>query len=683
MNIKDIHMRTYFCFALLTLMATVLAAAFIPHAVLAADAPAQNPAATQRHPLVQEGKKTLLQRVISHPSAVLYAGPEATAKAINDKVKTFTSFYVYARKDGRVEVGVSDRKPDGWLDEAKTTGWNQALTMLFTNRTGRMPILFFKDHKSLEATCTDEKLGDKVKQLTQAMSGNQTLPADFPVIAVEPTDKAISEKNFYLLPVLNVDNSFGDKTKLLEVASIDPGTGADDKAGKGDKNDGGADLRTGFVFVIDTSISMKPYIDQTLKQVRAIYDELEKNPHGDKIAFAVVAFRSDVKRTPGLEYTAQVVSDFKTVKQRNELESALGKVGEATVSSHAFNEDSFAGVKEAVDKLAWSNYGSRVMLMITDAGPLREGDKSSSTGMSPAVLADYLRNHKIYLTVVHVKAPSGIKNHASAEKDYRELSRQSDNKASYIALDASTPAKGAAAFDAVGRRLAKGYDQLITATAEGKLLAAPRETSPQKVLTPEEEAQRIVDSTGYAMQLQFLGNKQGTRAPSVVKAWVADADLEKLSRDPQAQPVIAIQPALLVTKTQLSQLRAQLKGIFENAQQSFLKDDAKNFFQSILSAAAQMTRDPNAFTHAPGKNLAQTGVMGEFLDGLPYKSRVMSLTEDQWYNMSTGEQKDVLNHLEARIKLYEEYDRDSANWEGFGSPNRDEWVYRIPLDMLP
>lgn len=673
-------MRIYARFAVFLFVAVLLAAALSPAAAKAADASAP----AQRQPLVQEGKKTLLQRVISHPGAVLYAGPETGARVLNDRVKTFTAFYVYGRKDGRVEVGVSDRKADGWLDEAKTTAWNQALTMLFTNRMGRTPVLFFKDHKTLEDTCTDEKLGDKIRQFTQIMDSRQTPPADFPVIAVEPTDKAVSEKNFYLLPVLNVDNSFGDKTKLLEVASIDPGTGgADDKSGKTPGADKNKDLRTGFVFVIDTSISMKPYIDQTLKQIRAIYDELEKNPHGDKIAFAVVAFRSDVKRTPGLEYTARVISDFKNVKQRAELENALAQVGEATVSSHAFDEDSFAGVKEAVDKLAWDNYGSRVMLLVTDAGPLREGDTSSSTGMSPAVLADYLRDRKIYLTAVHVKSPSGAKNHASAEKAYRELARQSDNKSSYIPLDASTPAKGAAAFDAVGRQLAQGYNKLVTATAEGKLLAAPRETSPQKQLTPEEEAQRIAESTGYAMQLQFLGNRQGTRAPSVVKAWVADADLEKLSRDPQAQPVIAIQPALLVTKTQLSQLRAQLKAIFENAQQSFLKDDAKNFFQSILSAAAQMTRDPNAFTHAPGKNLAQTGVLGEFLEGLPYKSRIMNLTEEQWYQMSTGEQKEILNHLEARIKLYEEYDRDSAHWEGFGSPNRDEWVYRIPLDMLP
>ncbi|MDR2574542.1 MAG: VWA domain-containing protein [Desulfovibrio sp.] len=630
-------------------------------------------------PLLIEGKKTLHQRVVSHPGAVLHSAPDARAGLASDKVKTFTVFYVYARQGERIQVGVSDRRADGWLDAAKTTAWNQSLTMLFTDRMGRRPVLFFKDHDSLEKLCLDDKLEEKVLQYEKVLQSGRIPPA-FPVTAQEPSEAAVAEKNFYLLPVLNVDNAFGESAKLLEIASIDPGDGGNDESASppADK-----DLRTGFVFVIDTTISMKPYIDQTLKLVQSIYDELEKNPHGDKIAFAVMAFRSNTDLTPALEYTTRLISDFKTYKQRAELENALAQVKEAGVSSHAYAEDSFAGIKDAADKLSWQNYASRIMLLITDAGPLREGDKTSRTGMAPSVMAEYLKRSNIYLTVAHIKTPRGIKDHSPAERAYRELARQADNQTSYIALDASTPQKGVAAFEAVGRRLAQGYNALVTATAEGKLLAAPLRTSPQKKLSPEEEARRIAESTGYAIQLRFLGNRQGSRAPGVVRAWVADADLAKLARDPQAQPVIAIQPAVLVTKTQLSQLRAQLKAIFESARQSFLKDESQNFFQNILSAAAQMTRDPQAFAQAPGKNLAQSGVLGEFLDGLPYKSRIMNLKEDDWYQMSTGEQKNILNHLEALIKFYEECDRDNTHWEGFGSPHRDEWVYRIPLSMLP
>lgn len=666
-------MNRIFFYAACILCCTVFAAIFVNDSF----------AEGERRPLLLEGKKSLFQRVVSHPGAVLYNGADGQAQTINNKVKTFTVFYVYGRQGKRIEVGVSDNRADGWLDEVKTTAWKQAITMVFTNRMGRMPVLFFKDRDALLKLCTDEELDKKVKQYADSTASKKT-PPDFPVIAAEPSGTAVSEKNFYLLPVLNVDTSFGDSTKLLEVASIDPGIGGSGDSGAAlpslPPSDG--QLRTGFVFVIDTTISMKPYIVQTQKFMRAMYDDkLEKNPHRDKIAFAVVAFRSNVKLAPGTQYTSKIICDFKTVNQRAELEQALAQVEESPVPTHAFDEDSFAGVKDAVDNLSWSGYGSRAILLITDAGPLREGDKASGTGMSPEVLADYLKSKNIYLTVMHIKTPAGVKDHASAEKAYRSLSRQADNKASYIALNATTPAKATAEFDLVGGRLATGYNDLITATAEGRMLPPPREL--QKKLSPEEEAQRIAEATGYAMQLQFWGTKTGAHAPSVVKAWVADADLEKLARDPQAQPVIAVQPAVLVTKTQLSRLREQLKRVLEQAQQSFLQDASSNFFQSILSAAAQMSRDPNAFANSPGKNLKDAGVMDEFLNDLPYKSRILNLTEDEWYQKTTGEQKSILDHLEARIKRYEEYDRDNANWEGFGDPDRNKWSYRVPLDMLP
>ena len=642
-----------------------------------------------RRPELMPGKKSLYQRLVSHPGARLYTGAADNASVANDKVKTFTAYYVYGRQGKRVEVGVSANKADGWLDADQTTVWPQAITMMFTDRMGRMPTLFFRNHDALVDTCTDEQLPEKLKQYSEFIAKKTETPADYPVIAAEPSDTAVSKKNFYLLPVLNVDTQF-EKTKLLEVACLDPGISGpqDTGAGKGKAGSAPPDesvLRSGFVFVIDTTISMKPYIEQTTKLVRAVYDELEKNPHGDKFAFAVVAFRSSLQKSPKLGYTTEVVCDFKTVKQRKELETALAKVEEATVSTHAFTEDSFAGVKAAVDSLNWQQFGSRVMLLITDAGPLREGDPTSQTGFSPKVLAEYLKSRKIYLTTVHLKTPSGKNDHKSAATAYIDLSSRDDTKASYIPIDASTTTKGAAEFDAVARSLAKGYSQLLTATAEGRLLPPPDKTAvpDKKKLSPEEEAARIAETTGYAMQLQFFGTSRGARAPSVVNAWIAEADLERLDADPQAQPVLAAVPTVLLTKTQLSQLRQQINLIYDHARRQIIMQDEKNFFQTLISAAAQLTRDPTQFSYQPGQNLAQTGLLGELLEGLPYRSNVMSLTEEHWRNMSTGEQKQFIDQLHARIVMYDEYDKDNTNWEGFGSPNRNEWVYRVPLTMLP
>lgn len=640
-------------------------------------------------PLLQEGKKSVYQRVVTHPDAKLYAGPEKNAEILKDPLTTFTVLYIYDRQGDRLRVGSATDKPDGWIDAAAATEWPQAITMVFTDRTGRDPVLFFRDHDALEKTCRLDNLSAALASYRKEIGAQPAnLPQDFPVVASEPAESAVSEKNFYLLPVLSIDDQFYSMQgpRLIEVASINPGISparsASTSGAPGQKGVRDSDFRTGFAFVIDTTISMKPYIDQTLALVRKLYDDLEKSPYADKMAFAVVAFRNNVQRAPGIDYTARVISDFTTVKNRKELEDALAKVKEATVSTHDINEDSFAGIAEAVDKLSWDDYGSRVMLMVTDAGPLGAGDPASSTGMSPEAMADYLRSNNIYLTALHVKNPRSAKNQPYAAEAYRRLTMQSDNRASYIPLDAATPSKGAKAFDSAAKTLAESYAKVAEATAQGKLLPNPSSLQVKKNPTPEDEARRIAASTGYAMQLRFLGNQAKSTAPQVVNAWIADADLEKLAQNPEDAPVLAVEPAVLLTKSQLSNLYKQLKLLLAGSEKAFLNGDS-DLFAQIASAAAQMSRDPNQFSLHPDRNLVENGLLDEVLLDLPYKSVIGSMSRADWENMSTGQRDAFIRRIKSLLARYEAYDRDSSHWESFGAQNPNDWVYRVPLAMLP
>lgn len=636
-------------------------------------------------PLLQEGKKSVFQRLVTHPGAKLLSGPEAGAATLRESIPTFTAMYIYDRKGDRLQVGVGSDKPDGWIEKSLATEWPQAITMVLTDRTGRDPVLFFRDHAALEKACRTDDLKGLLAGYAKDLASGKAVAANYPVIASEPAASAIAEKNFYLLPVLSIDDQFYGQhgPRLIEVASIDPGLGkgAQGAQDPGAKNSAASDYRTGFAFVIDTTISMKPYIDETLRLVQSLYDELEKSPHADKMAFAVVAFRSSTKRTPGLEYTAKIICDFTSVKDRKRLENALRQVDEATVSSHDINEDSFAGVKAAVDGLSWQNYGSRVMLMITDAGPLGAGDPDSETGFSPDALADYLKTNRIYLTALHVKNPRSAKNQKPAAEAYRTLTRQSDNQASYIAIDAATPAQGAKAFESTARELAQSYGKILAATAEGKLME-PSRISAKAVRSPEEEARRIAESTGYAMQLQFFGNRKGSTAPQVVDAWIADADLAKLAANPNDAPVLAVEPAVLLTKGQLSNLYKQLKLLLAGSEQAFLNGDG-DLFGQILSAAAQMSRDPNQFSLHPDRNLAENGLLDEVLADLPYKSVIGSLTRKDWEDMSTGQRDAFIRRIKGLLARYEAYDKDASHWESFGATNPNDRVYRVPLAMLP
>ena len=179
--------------------------------------------ALARSPLTQEGKTSVYQRIVTHPGAKLYAGPEAGAQVLRDPVKTFTVMYIYGRQGSRLEVGASSDHADGWMEAAELTEWPQAITMVFTDRTGRAPVLFFRDRKGLEEACQAASVADKVRAYAAELKAkNGQVPADYPVMATEPAETAVSEKNFYLLPVLGMNERYRG-LKMIEVASLDPG----------------------------------------------------------------------------------------------------------------------------------------------------------------------------------------------------------------------------------------------------------------------------------------------------------------------------------------------------------------------------------------------------------------------------------------------------------------------------
>jgi hypothetical protein len=111
-------------------------------------------AAVQSKPLLISGKRTLYQKVITHPGTKLYAAAGDSAQVLNKWIKPFTVFYVYQRVaiGGKpwLEIGLSSTEGAiGWIKGSKASDWNQALTLVFTERTGRQPALFFKNMSSL------------------------------------------------------------------------------------------------------------------------------------------------------------------------------------------------------------------------------------------------------------------------------------------------------------------------------------------------------------------------------------------------------------------------------------------------------------------------------------------------------------------------------------------------------
>ena len=628
---------------------------------------------TEAAPLLQEGKRTLYQRVISHPTAQLYAQASDQSQVVDKGLRPFTPLYVYERGQGWLNVGKGTNKADGWIKADLTTPWNQSLTLLFSNRSQRDPVIFFRDTKALQDICDAPDMSERLVSLQLSVAKKKTGPE---VVASEPMTSSVDLDRFYLMPILEMQEPY-EGTKFLRVASIDPGQIPGSQYHQG-KSGTAADPtkkapRTGIAIVMDTTVSMQPYIEQSRQLIKTIYDRLQKEKLTEHVGFAFVAFRNSTAAVPELEYISTVVSDFVTASNRKELESRLAKVREAKVSTHSFNEDSLAGVYNAIESLSWDEYDSRIILLVTDAGPLPSDDRYRSVAMEPQEMADFAGQKGIWIVAVHIKTPAGASNHDYAEQAYRILSMK-NGSAQYQSIKTSNPKEGARYFAAVAESLAKTMEQVVTLTTQGKMLTRPKDAAPK---SPEEDAAQLAQRLGYALQLEYLGRANRTPAPQVVSSWITDMDLAHLAR---GQRVPNVEVAVLLTKAQLNDLHAQIGAIIDNAERT-KKTDSTDFFQGILSASARTARDPNMPTQ--GKTLAELGVLGEFLDGLPYRSEVMLLTEEDWYRKSIGEQTAFINRLKSKLARYEEYDRDRKNWETFGTFSANDWVYRVPLNMLP
>ena len=616
-----------------------------------------------QRPLLMAGKKTLFQRVLSKPGALLSVdagSPPGRA------LPAFSVLYVYQRKevDGSpwVRVGAAtDGRSDGWLPASQVSDWKQSLVLKFTERSGRAPVMFLRQPGEVE-----KLLADPAAAKSAVAKAQNTREDNQQVLALEPTASAVPQNQFYLLPIFDSKESFDDNgqpVQLLNVASIDPGSRAAARPASPTLSANADAFRTAVVLVVDTTVSMQPYLDQIRDVVHELQTRIAERGELDSVSFGMVGFRSSIQKTPGLEYVAKTLISLDQGRDPQRFLDMARQVKASTVSSHSFNEDAFAGVMQAVDGMDWSGYGGRIILLVSDAGALRKNDPFAATQMNEAEVRQAALGKQIKIYALHLRTDAGKKTHAGAESQYRVLTADANPQIG----DLYTPVPGGDV-----RKLGERVDEIGTVFAN--LVHQVRSNTPQPVplLSAAPSLADKSAAVGYAMHMDFLGRKTASQAPQLVSAWTADRDLTN-----PALP--AFQVCVMLTKLQLNDLQQSLKLIVDAARKT--QSSPKDFFQEIASASAYMSRDPQALRK--GGNLADGGLLGEYLEGLPYRSKSLNMTQDLWLSLSVAEQEDFIDELDSKIRLYETFHNDVANWVRFGDAEPGDALYRVPLSTLP
>ena len=647
------------------LLSTVVSAAFAAMTFNAAAAP-----------LLMEGKTTLYQRVLTTPECVLKSSP---TDAEGKPIPAFTRYYVYARNaDGTLEVGpdTSDKKA-GFIDSSCAIDWKMQLALLFTNPADRELALIFSDKAKLDAIIGADDAGAAAQPYYDSLK--QTGKADG-VAAQEPAEYVDYKEHFYLLPILeSEENWFSDDTSVqeLKIASVseqDANAKAGDKHGAAAGGDSTAAsaitaFKAAIVFVIDSSISMQPYIDRTKKGIEAVYQRLEQAGLGDSVSFGLVSFRGDVRRVPGLEYTSRLYVNPGDVSSGAEFAAKVKDLNQAKVSSALFDEDAYAGINTALQQVNWQQFGGRYIVLITDAGAISGSNDQSSTGIDASQLRLEAEHQGAAIYTLHLLTNAGKKNHASAAAQYQDLSFNSVlNKPLYYPVNAGD-------VEAFGQRI----DELASSITEQVRLSSQGELAAGSAAVPAkgEENSLAADTAllGYAMQLRYLGSVTGAKAPSVFEGYLSDRDF----KDPRKS---VCTPVVLLTKAELSDLYEVTKGVKDAAETGVLSADA--MFSQLKSLTAALGRDPGKLTEKDSFTIAQSGLLGEYLTELPYKSAIASISEDSWSAMGPQEQDAQIRALESKLNYYIQMNADVDRWVQL-SPDAapDAAVYPVPLEALP
>ena len=646
-------------------------------------------------PLLMEGKKSLYQRVLTIPDAKLYQ--QANTRSESTTVVPFSVFYVYQRDNGWLQLGHdSFGRIAGWIPESQTLVWNQALTVSFKDPQDTQRVMMFGERPPLQELIDDYDQ-EAYAKLYQAVVNDEP-PADNPVIAIQPEGHVDIRNNFYLVPIKQHEDVYlgNEQARLLQIASVplseqgdssraaatqtsssSPSAAADSLALTSASSAQSRNYRSGIHFVIDSTISMGPYIDRTREAVRKVYNSIARQSLTDQVSFGLTAYRDNLQQVPELDYLTRT---YVTLQQGSNAEAFFDRVNTlepSLVSSRDYREDAYAGIRAAIENTNWQEFDARYVVLITDAGPRESDDSLGATGLSAKALQQLAYDKGISIWVLHLRSDSPVANHPRAERLYKKLSFYPGIGDFYYGVELGKVDE----FGNVLEVLANQITQQVLSTVNGVLpIPIPEQQQPEQApATPQlAQLQGRVAKLGNALRMRYLQKESGVPLPKVFDAWMVDRDFNNPLKS-------TVDVRVLLTRDQLSDLKSVLQKVLDLAEEGVLTPSG--FLNDLKSLAASISRDPASVadrTSQTGGNLADMGYMREYIDDLPYTGEVMNLSLASWQEWSAKDQIEFMHRLESKINYYQALHDHTDLWvtPGGGAVNGNS-VFPVVLDLLP
>lgn len=624
-----------------------------------------------------EAATQLPLRVLPRPFSSIYReaveDPNAVVQA---NIPAFKPLYVFDRQgldlsrpeapQGWYHVGRTRTAPEGWIQAKDALEWRQALLVSYTHPgnelEGRSPVLMFRDRVALESIVDAMDMAGRAKDLYAAIAAG-AIPEE--VVSMEPKRFVDITKHFYLLPILQWRQTQigGDDVRLLQLAAAVPGArGADTvrnpdyleqaQVGRGQGGTVLQGVKADIVFVIDTTRSMQPFIDMTREAVAQMSRQFSAET-ADRFRFGLVVFRDSLEVAPQLEYVVRNVTPELVSAQ--DLVGLLEREGSATaVGSVDYAEELFAGVETALHS-KWREGALRFVILISDASSHPKGHPQNTTGKDETDLRREYDDAQVHLFAIHLQDPRAKEDHPRAQAQFGRLARVRGTETSAL--------KEINAFEeSEYRSLAEHLTSRIST-----LLSQTMGAQPAQEAAPLEE----MDKLWEAALIEYVGKEASP--PKDIVAWALDRDL--------VNPAIkSLEVRVLVTREQLSSLAQTLDQVVQALMRAEVTQG--QFFDALQSVAGQAMTRPEDLGGA--MRLADTGLLPAFIQSLPYKSDILSLTEDMFASMTAEQRSQLEWSILAKLDQYRTINEQVDAWFRINDTDPDQdMVYPLHLDYLP
>jgi len=647
-------------------------------------------------PLTKSANGVLPLKVLTRPLSNIYSEPQENGTIIRENVPGFSAFYVYEKTETWYRIG-SDKsgKKLGWMRAQDVIEWKQNLVVEFTHPGGRQPVLMFKEKAPLSQLVSAQKStrAGQVDKLRAAIKIGD-IGDDFPVRTIEPARAVQSRDQFYLLPIINADpiEIDGREGRILQLAAATKQRGAVEIINPKQRNDlthpsdfsKARGAKVDIVFVMDLTRSMGPFADRTVEMINKCVARIGADQQVAKaIRFGFWGYRDFPELCKGIEYNTRNYTP--ELQSLSDFARTLREVHETKVDSIDYNEDVFAGVSDAIGKTHWRDRALRILVLVGDApgrGPKETDPECTSpnrpvgtrTGMNTESIRSLANDANIYLTALYLKAPKWAHYADLGERQFRSLSRNRNDQPgheSFLMINASDTAVYGAAAESLA-------DTIVDAV-QGRAPSSDDvpSTAPSGVVDTVDAARAAGRDLARNMfrgaMVDWLGKEDAATVPRDVTVWAVDKDLA----DPTIQ---SLDVQVFLTKGELNSLKITVDSILNAGTRGQITSE--DFFKALSAVATLAAADPSQVRNAT--TLAQTGLIPDYLQGLPYRSQIMDMTNDSWRAMSPDAQDQFLRTIDSKLRFYQAIHDNAQKWQSLNDgDDRDNWVAGVPLDQLP